>query len=163
MTFIPGTEYRYIYAAIGPQQGTLDWMASDSMKTPEMSRFLRQVASAHRHHHVVMMLDGASSHRAAALEIPKNVSLLHLPRTRQNSTRWRSCGMSYARSAAPTGRSTHLTPCRYKSSPDCEPWRLHKTREDAGTVRGVKLAIRPEESTTWELPRIGGMVRNTYS
>lgn len=72
-------EYRYIYAAIGPQQGTLDWMASDSMKTPEMSRFLRQVASAHRHHHVVMILDGASSHRAAALEIPKNVSLLHLP------------------------------------------------------------------------------------
>jgi hypothetical protein len=36
------------------------------------------------------------------------------------------------------------------------PRKLHKSRECAGTVRGVKRAIYPEESTTWELPRIGG-------
>ena len=72
-------EFRYFYAAIGPQQGSLDWMVCDSMKTDEMSRFLAQVSQAHPDHHVVMVLDGASSHRALALEVPTNVSLLRLP------------------------------------------------------------------------------------
>ena len=72
-------EFRYCYAAIGPQKGTLDWMVCDSMKTEEMSRFLKQVGKAHPRNHVVMVLDGASSHRALALEIPKNISLIRLP------------------------------------------------------------------------------------
>lgn len=72
-------EFRYFYAAIGPQKGTLDWMVCDSMKTEEMSRFLKQVGKAHPRDHVVMVLDGASSHRALALEIPKNISLIRLP------------------------------------------------------------------------------------
>lgn len=72
-------EFRYFYAAIGPQEGTLDWMVCDSMKTEEMSRFLIQVSQAHPDNHVVMILDGASSHRALALHIPENVSLLRLP------------------------------------------------------------------------------------
>ena len=65
--------------AIGPQKGTLGWMVCDSMKTEEMSRFLTQVGKAHPRNHVVMVLDGASSHRALALEIPKNISLIRLP------------------------------------------------------------------------------------
>jgi len=77
-------EFRYFYAAIGPQEGTLDWMVCDSMKTEEMSRFLIQVSKAHPDSHVVMILDGASSHRALALHIPKNVSLLRLHPTRQS-------------------------------------------------------------------------------
>jgi hypothetical protein len=72
-------EFRYFYAAMGPQDGTLDWMVCDSMKTEEMSRFLSQVGLAHPRHHVVMVLDGASSHRALALEIPENISLIRLP------------------------------------------------------------------------------------
>lgn len=72
-------EYRYFYAAIGPQEGTLDWMVGDSMKTEEMSRFLAQVGQAHPHQHVLMVLDGASSHRAVALQVPDNVSLIRLP------------------------------------------------------------------------------------
>jgi len=72
-------EFRYFYAAIGPQGGTLDWMVCDTMKTDEMSRFLAQVGLAHPRHHVVMVLDGASSHRALALEIPQNISLIRLP------------------------------------------------------------------------------------
>lgn len=72
-------EFRYFYAAIGPQWGTLDWMVADNMKTEEMSRFIGQIGGAHPDHHVVMVLDGASSHKAKALEIPKNVSLVHLP------------------------------------------------------------------------------------
>lgn len=44
-----------------------------------MSRFLIQVSQAHPDNHVVMILDGASSHRVLALHIPQNVSLLRLP------------------------------------------------------------------------------------
>ena len=51
-------EFRYFYAAIGPQKGTLDWMVCDSMKTEEMSRFLIQVSQA-RDNHVVMILNPA--------------------------------------------------------------------------------------------------------
>lgn len=72
-------EFRYFYAAIGPQDGSLHWMVSENMKTEAMSLFLGQVGSAHSEHHVVMVLDGASSHKAKALEIPCNVSLVHLP------------------------------------------------------------------------------------
>lgn len=72
-------EFRYFYAAMGPQGGTLDWMVSDSMKTEEMSRFLGQVGAAHQDRHVIMVLEGASSHKAKALLIPDNVSLIHLP------------------------------------------------------------------------------------
>ena len=72
-------EFRYFYAAIGPQGGTLHWMVAESMKTEEMSRFLAQVGLAHPDRHVIMVLDGASSHKAKALLIPDNVSLIHLP------------------------------------------------------------------------------------
>lgn len=72
-------EFRYFYATLGPQGGTLDWMVSESMKTEEMSRFLGQVGAAHRDRHVIMVLDGGSSHKAKALLIPENVSLIHLP------------------------------------------------------------------------------------
>lgn len=72
-------EFRYFYAAIGPQDGTLHWMASEKMNTERMGVFLRQVGQAHPDHHVVMVVDGASSHRAKALEIPDNISLIQLP------------------------------------------------------------------------------------
>jgi transposase len=72
-------EYRYFYAAIGPQNGTLHWMVAERMNTESMSLFLGQVGQTHPDRHVVMVLDGASSHRAKALEIPENISLIHLP------------------------------------------------------------------------------------
>jgi hypothetical protein len=72
-------EFRYFYAAIGPQSGTLHWMASEKMNTGCMGLFLRQVGEAHPDRHVVMVVDGASSHRAKALEIPDNISLIQLP------------------------------------------------------------------------------------
>ena len=44
-----------------------------------MSRFLEQVSQAHQDQFIVMVVDGASSHRSKELEIPKNVSLVRLP------------------------------------------------------------------------------------
>ncbi|MDA8138688.1 MAG: transposase [Desulfobacteraceae bacterium] len=49
------------------------------MNTEQMSHFLGQIGAAHLDHHVVMALDSASSHKAKALEVPQNVSLVHLP------------------------------------------------------------------------------------
>ena len=49
------------------------------MNTESMSCFLAQISAAHIDRHVVMVLDGASSHKAKAREIPENVSLIHLP------------------------------------------------------------------------------------
>lgn len=72
-------EFRYFYAAIGPQGGTLHWRVSENMKTEDMSRFLNQVGLSHPDRHVIMVLDGASSHKAKALAIPDNLSLIHLP------------------------------------------------------------------------------------
>jgi transposase len=72
-------EFRYVYAALGPQTGTLHWMVSETMNAQNMGRFLEQVGHAHPKEQVVMVLDGASSHRARTLPVPGNVSLLHLP------------------------------------------------------------------------------------
>ena len=62
-----------------PQGGTLHWMVTEKMNTENMSVFLKRVAEAHIDRHVVMVVDGASSHRAKALEVPDNMSLIRLP------------------------------------------------------------------------------------
>ena len=72
-------EFRYEYAAVSPWDGGLDFMTAEKMNTENMSRFLDQVAKAHRDQFIVMVVDGASSHRSKELEIPKNVSFIRLP------------------------------------------------------------------------------------
>lgn len=44
-----------------------------------MAEFLAQVSQAHPAELVVMVLDGASSHKAKELAIPENIRLLTLP------------------------------------------------------------------------------------
>jgi transposase len=58
-------EFRYEYA--------------EKMNTENMSRFLDQVSRAHQDQFIVMVVDGASSHKSKELEIPKNVSFIRLP------------------------------------------------------------------------------------
>lgn len=57
-------EFRYVYAALGPQEGTFEWMVAEAMNTDLMGNFLRQVGEAHSDREVMMVLDGASPHRA---------------------------------------------------------------------------------------------------
>lgn len=54
-------------------------MTAEKMNTENMSRFLDQVSKAHPDQFIVMVVDGASSHRSKELEIPKNVSFIRLP------------------------------------------------------------------------------------
>lgn len=45
-----------------------------------LEAFLEQVGKAYAEHHLVVVLDGAPSHRSEWIALPENVSLLRLPR-----------------------------------------------------------------------------------
>ena len=69
-------EFLYVYGAASPIQGQLDWMIAPQMNTDFMSKFLAQVSAKHRRDFIVMVVDGASSHVAKGLIVPKNIRLL---------------------------------------------------------------------------------------
>jgi transposase len=72
-------EFRYEYAAISPWDGVLDYMTAEKMNTENMSCFLDQVSKAHQGDFIVMVLDGASSHKSKDLKVPDNIALVRLP------------------------------------------------------------------------------------
>ena len=72
-------EFRYEYAAVSPWDGCLDFMTAEKMNTENMSRFLSQVSKAHKDEFIVMVVDGASSHKSKELKVPENLSLIRLP------------------------------------------------------------------------------------
>lgn len=72
-------EFRYEYAAVSPWNGDLDYMTAEKMNTQSMSRFLKQVGETHGQDFMVMVLDGASSHKGKELEVPANIALVFLP------------------------------------------------------------------------------------
>jgi hypothetical protein len=72
-------EFVYVYGAVSPLQGQLDWMIAPQMNTVHMSEFLAQVSAAHADEFIVMVVDGASSHVAKDLVVPHNMQLLKLP------------------------------------------------------------------------------------
>jgi DDE superfamily endonuclease len=72
-------EFLYVYGAVSPIQGRLDWMIAPQMNTEYMSKFLAQVSARNRRDFIVMVVDGASSHVAKDLIVPKNIRLLRLP------------------------------------------------------------------------------------
>jgi len=72
-------EFTYVYGSVSPWHGELDWSLSDKMNTAQMAAFLSQVSQAHPQEFLVMVVDGASSHRAKELIVPENVRLIRLP------------------------------------------------------------------------------------
>jgi len=72
-------EFLYVYGAVSPIQGQLDWMIAPQMNTDFIGKFLAQVGAKHRRDFIVMVVDGASSHVAKGLIVPKNIRLLRLP------------------------------------------------------------------------------------
>jgi transposase len=72
-------EFRYEYAAVSPWDGCLDFMTTEKMNTENMTSFLAQVSEAHKKEFIVMVVDGASSHRSKELVVPENVALVRLP------------------------------------------------------------------------------------
>jgi transposase len=72
-------EFRYEYAAVSPWSGDLDYMTAEKMNTESMSIFLKQVSKAHDQDFIVMILDGAPSHKGKELQVPENMLLVFLP------------------------------------------------------------------------------------
>ena len=72
-------QFVYVYGAVSPLQGQLDWMISSKMDTEQMNRFLGQVSKAHKDEFIAMVVDGASSHRSKDLQVSENIRLHRLP------------------------------------------------------------------------------------
>lgn len=72
-------QFVYVYGAVSPFDGQLDWMLCREMNALRMGEFLTQVSRAHASDLIVMVLDGASSHKAKELVLPENIRLLPLP------------------------------------------------------------------------------------
>ena len=72
-------EFLYVYGAVSPVQGQLDWLIAGEMNTVRMTEFLVQVSAAHRREFIIMVVDGASSQVSKNLVVPKNMRLLRLP------------------------------------------------------------------------------------
>ena len=71
-------QFTYVYGAVSPLQGQLDWSLSPNMNTEQMNEFLAQVGQAHPDEFIVMVVDGASSHRSQELRVPENIRLHRL-------------------------------------------------------------------------------------
>jgi transposase len=72
-------EFTYVYGAVSPLEGKLDYRLCPKMNTEEMGTFLTQVSERYPEDYILMVLDGASSHKAKALEVPANIHLIALP------------------------------------------------------------------------------------
>lgn len=72
-------EFVYVYGAVSPVEGELDWRMTRQMNTVCMGEYLQQVSAAHPDQFVVMVVDGASSHVSNELRVPENIRLLRLP------------------------------------------------------------------------------------
>jgi len=72
-------EFVYAYGAVSPCEGDFDWKICPQMNTQRMSEFLAQVSQRYPGDFIVMIVDGASSHRAKDLVVPENIRLLPLP------------------------------------------------------------------------------------
>ena len=72
-------QFVYVYGAVSPIEGELDWMICREMNTERMSEFLGASRSRTPAEFMVMVVDGASSHVAKDLVVPENIRLLRLP------------------------------------------------------------------------------------
>ena len=72
-------EFVYVFGAVSPMEGELDWMIGPKMNTERMGEYLAQVTTAHPNEFIVMVVDGASPHKAKDLVVPENIRLLRLP------------------------------------------------------------------------------------
>ncbi len=74
-------EWTYLYAAVDPATGESLCLYLPGMDKLCLEAFLGHLGEAYADHHLVVVLDGAPSHRSSeGIAYPENVSLLRLPR-----------------------------------------------------------------------------------
>ena len=72
-------EFQYVYGAVSPLEGELDWMICPAMNTERRGTFLAQVSAAHPQDFIILIVDGAGSPVAQALVGPENIRLHRWP------------------------------------------------------------------------------------
>lgn len=72
-------EYRYAYGAVEPQTGESFFLVMPYCNTDCMNIFLRELSKQYEADYLLLVLDGASWHKAIALQIPDNIELIFLP------------------------------------------------------------------------------------
>ena len=72
-------EYTYAYTAACPKDGTTVSLILPDMSTVCLNVFLKELSSRHPDEHLGLVMDGAGSHKALDLQIPDNISIIHLP------------------------------------------------------------------------------------
>ena len=72
-------EYRYAYGAAEPLTGESFFLVMSHCDTICMNVFLRELSNAYPNDRIILVCDGASWHKAKALQIPPNVQLFFLP------------------------------------------------------------------------------------
>ena len=73
-------EWTYLYAAVDPTSGESLCLYLPGMDSLCFRTFLERLGEAYAEHHLVVVLDGAPSHRSEGIVYPENVSLLRLPK-----------------------------------------------------------------------------------
>lgn len=70
----------YLFGAVNPLTGKSSALLAPTVNTQYMNHHLRFISEqAGADVHVILVLDGAGWHVAKALEVPSNMTLLHLP------------------------------------------------------------------------------------
>jgi transposase len=72
-------EWTYLYAAVDPTSGESFCLYLPRMDRGCLQTFLEELSEAYREHHLLVVLDGAPSHRSEEIVCPENVSFLRLP------------------------------------------------------------------------------------
>jgi hypothetical protein len=79
-------EYTYAYAAVAPLNGEIDSLILPDMYASTMQVFIDILSKRHQDEYILLIMDGASSHRAGAksLSVPSNIRLLIHPAKRES-------------------------------------------------------------------------------
>ena len=72
-------EWTYLYAAVEPTTGESFCLYLPGMDDGCLQIFLGELSKAYPENHLLVVLDGAPSHRSEQIVHPQNVSLLELP------------------------------------------------------------------------------------
>jgi transposase len=72
-------KWTYLYAAVDPTTGESFCLYLPGMDDGCLEMFFEELSKTHPDQHLLIMLDGAPSHRSEQITHPENISLLMLP------------------------------------------------------------------------------------
>ncbi len=72
-------KWTYLYAAVEPATGESFCLYLPTMDDGCLEMFLAELSKSYPEHHLIIVLDGAPSHRSEKIVHPENISFLMLP------------------------------------------------------------------------------------